>query len=63
MLSSSSFSNLGNTEIKNVNSYGIILDGGIINSGTINIENLSNDFEVYILGNGNFLNEGSLRLK
>lgn len=63
MLSSSTFTNNGDIEIKNISSYGIRLDGSIVNNGTINVENLSTDYEVYILQSANFINDGILTVK
>jgi len=59
----SSFSNEGTTDINNIFQVGIRTDGNIDNSGNILIENLGTDFEVYIMPNSYFVNNGVLRLK
>ncbi len=58
-----SFTNGGTTDINNISQEGIRTDGNIDNSGSIIIENLGTDFEVYILPNSYFVNNGVLRLK
>lgn len=61
--SEATYQNSGTTNIKNVSFYGIITNGIIENEGNIFVENLGTNFEVYMMGESIFLNNGAILLK